>query len=312
MLNTTPQPARGQAIKSGLVLIAQLALLLVLIDSASAFAQSEPRSGELRLGQVSQIQARGCVVALDIRVLNGPKGALNVTLASPAQYEAADATYPRWLAGAAIETRQIQGRTDRIHLCATHPADNPLLELILRLKSPAGAVQRNVMLVIDQLPGTNGELLADERPAPLVQPTVQTYAAPEIRTLTQKNLVSKPKKSGTPKPQPSVATEPAAPISAQVTEPMLAPAAPVTPPVLVRQPIATPWWQAWLDRAFMNSNLLMYGIGSLMLVLVIWLLGRRFIPRLGSFRLGRQRDGVVRDFSLFGPGSKPPGGFSRK
>ena len=312
MLNTPPQPVRGQAIKSGLVLIAQLALLLVLIDSAAAFAQSEPRSGEIRLGQVTQIQARGCVVTFDIRVLNAPKGTLNVTLATAAQYEAAEASYPRWLAGASIETRQIQGRTDRIHLCASHPADNPLLELILRLKTPTGAVQRNVMLVIDQLPGTNGELLADERPAPLDQPTVQTYAAPETSTLSQKNLVSKPKKTGTPKPQPSVVTEPAAPTSAPVTEPTLAPATPVTPPVLVSQPIATPWWQAWLDRAFVNADLLMYGMGGLLLVLVIWLLGRRFIPRLGSFRLGRQREGVVRDFSLFGPGSKPPGGFSRK
>ena len=321
MLNTPPQPVRGQAIKSGLVLIAQLALLLVLIDSAAAFAQSEPRSGEIRLGQVTQIQARGCVVAFDIRVLNAPKGTLNVTLATAAQYEAAEATYPRWLAGASIETRQIQGRTDRIHLCATRPADNPLLELILRLKSPAGTVQRNLMLLVDPLPGSRGELLAEENSAAPVQPTVQTYALPETNQVSQKNLTSKPKKSSVSKPQPSVATEPAAPTRTHLTDPTLAPAEPVAvapvetatveavvPPVLVRQPIATPWWQVWLDRAFVNADQLLFGIGGLLLVVVLWLLGRRFIPRLG-----RQRDGgVVRDFSLFGPGSKPPGGFSRK
>ena len=180
-----------QALKSGAYLIAQLALILILIDSALAFAQSEPRSGEVRLGQVNQIQARGCVVAFDIRVLNAPKGALNVTLASPTQYEAAEATYPRWLAGTQIETRQIQGRTDRIHLCSTKPADNPLLELILRLKSSSGTVQKNVMLVIDPLPGSRGELLAEESPAPQVQPTVQANPMPDAGKVTQKNLASK-------------------------------------------------------------------------------------------------------------------------
>jgi hypothetical protein len=328
VLKSVPLPASNQvsyqALKSGAYLIAQLALLLMLFDSALAFAQSEPRLGEIKLGQVNQIQARGCVVAFDIRVLNAPKGTLNVALASPAQYETADATFPRWLAGANIETRQIQGRTDRIHLCSTQPADNPLLELILRLKTSAGSVQRNVMLVIDPLPGSRGELMAEPPPAPLVQPTVQTYALPEAGKLTQKNLVSKPKKTGTAQPQPSVANEPAAPISAQVTEPTLAPATPVEPaaaeatpaeaalPTMPnRPPMVAPWWQTWLDLIFVNANPFLLGVGGLLLVLALWLLGRRFIPNLGRFRPGSQRDGVVRDFSLFGPGSRPPKGASR-
>ncbi len=272
MLNSLPPPASYQALKSGAYLIAQLALLLVLIDSASAFAQSEPRSGELRLGQVTQIQARGCMVAFDIRVLNAPKGMLNVTLATPAQYEAADATYPRWLAGASLETRQIQGRTDRIHLCSTLPANNPLLELILRVKSPASVIQRNLRLVIDPLPGSCSEMLVEPSPAQLVQPNVQTYPQPDTGKVIQKKLASKPKKSRTSQPQPSVANEPVVPTGAQVTEPMLAPAAPAAPVAAApaelapietvaaqvpnRPQIVIPWWQAWLDIVFVNATAL--------------------------------------------------------